>query len=112
MFLRNGSVYNGAPLPSIGSARVAFPDVNSTIRALRLPASTTGRLFIRFPLQHLFPKVRSCVVGISAQARSRSSHGTIDYLKSVKTGSPRFLENPSHTSATLSDPGRSELVSP
>ena len=32
--------------------------------------------------------------------------------KLVGAGSPRFLENPSHTSAALSDPGRSELVSP
>jgi hypothetical protein len=32
--------------------------------------------------------------------------------KLVDTGSPRFLGNPSHTSAPLSDPGRSELISP
>jgi hypothetical protein len=35
------------------------------------------------------------------------SHGAIGYLTLVGIGSPRFLENPSHTSAPLSDPGRS-----
>ena len=39
-------LYYGAPLPSAGSARAAFPSVISTIRALRLPAPTTGSLMI------------------------------------------------------------------
>ena len=39
-------LYYGAPLPSAGSARAAFPSVISTIKALRLPAPTTGSLMI------------------------------------------------------------------
>jgi hypothetical protein len=39
-------LYYGAPLPSAGSARAAFPSVISTIRALRLPVPTTGSLMI------------------------------------------------------------------
>ena len=40
---------NGAPLPSTGSARAAFPGVISTIRALRLPMPNTESLIsIRF----------------------------------------------------------------
>jgi len=45
-------LYHGAPLPSTGSARAAFPGVISTIRALRLPALITESLmFFASPLQ-------------------------------------------------------------
>ena len=45
-------LYHGAPLPSTGSARAAFPGVISTIRALRLPAPITELLmFFASPLQ-------------------------------------------------------------
>src|ERR1700719_2584247 len=37
-------LYHGAPLPSSGSARAAFPGVIGTIRALRLPAPITELL--------------------------------------------------------------------
>jgi hypothetical protein len=37
-------LYYGAPLPSTGSARAAFPSVISTIRALRLPVLNTELL--------------------------------------------------------------------
>jgi hypothetical protein len=53
-------LYHGAPLPSTGSARAAFPGVISTIRALRLPAPIT-ELLISFapPLQPILSPVRS-----------------------------------------------------
>lgn len=45
-------LYYGAPLPSTGSARAAFPGVISTIRALRLPVLSTELLmFFASPLQ-------------------------------------------------------------
>ena len=45
-------LYYGAPLPSTGSARAAFPGVISTIRALRLPVlSTESLMFFASPLQ-------------------------------------------------------------
>jgi hypothetical protein len=45
-------LYYGAPLPSTGSARAAFPGVISTIRALRLPVLSTELLmFFAAPLQ-------------------------------------------------------------
>jgi hypothetical protein len=39
-------LYYGAPLPSTGSARAAFPGVISTIRALRLPVLSTELLMV------------------------------------------------------------------
>jgi hypothetical protein len=45
-------LYYGAPLPSTGSARAAFPGVISTIRALRLPVLSTELLMVfASPLQ-------------------------------------------------------------
>jgi hypothetical protein len=45
-------LYYGAPLPSAGSARAAFPGVISTVRALRLPVRSTELLmFFASPLQ-------------------------------------------------------------
>src|SRR3989442_243217 len=45
-------LYYGAPFPSTGSARAAFPGVTSTIRALRLPVLSTELLmFFASPLQ-------------------------------------------------------------
>ena len=38
--------------PRPGPPRAAFPDVNSTIRALRLPAPTTGSLMYSLPRSH------------------------------------------------------------
>ena len=42
-------LYYGAPLPSTGSARAAFPGVISTIRALRLPVLSTELLMFSLP---------------------------------------------------------------
>jgi hypothetical protein len=42
-------LYHGAPLPSTGSARPAFPGVISTIRALRLPVLSTELLMFSLP---------------------------------------------------------------
>jgi hypothetical protein len=45
-------LYYGAPLPSSGSARAAFPSLIGTIRALRLPVpSTESLIFFAPPLQ-------------------------------------------------------------
>jgi hypothetical protein len=65
-------LYHGAPLPSTGSARAAFPGVISTIRALRLPAPTAGQLIDSHPRSDCLPGVRSRAAGVSAQARPRS----------------------------------------
>ena len=99
--------------PRPGPPRAAFPDVNSTIRALRLPVPTTGPLIYSLPRSNFaspssLPRsgdLRAGPAPLTAAAPSAIP-------KLVDTGSPRFLGNPSHTSAPLSDPGRSELVSP
>jgi hypothetical protein len=75
------TLYYGAPLPSAGSARTAFPSVISTVRALRLPAPTTGSLIYSFPRCNFSPpRSLPCGGGIR-RARSRSSRGTISYMK-------------------------------
>ena len=42
-------LYSGASLPSSGSARAAFPKVLSTMKALRLPASSSRSLMDSLP---------------------------------------------------------------
>ncbi len=42
-------LYDSAPLFSVGFARAAFPDVISTIKALRLPVPNTGSLMDSLP---------------------------------------------------------------
>jgi hypothetical protein len=53
------------------------------------------------PLQPILSKVRSRAVENSAQAWSRSSPVPLAIVGWSITGSPRFLENPSRTSAPL-----------
>jgi hypothetical protein len=75
------TLYYGAPLPSAGSARTAFPSVISTVRALRLPVPTTGSLIYSFPRCNFSPpRSLPCGGGIR-RARSRSSRGTTSYMK-------------------------------
>ena len=74
-------LYPGAPLPSTGSARAAFPGVISTIGTLRLPVSKSGSLIYSLPrCSFLSPRSLPCG-GDFRWARSRSSRGTTDYLK-------------------------------
>lgn len=60
------TLYNGAPLPSTGSARAAFPGVISTIRALRLPVPNTGSLIVLLSRPSACPQVRSLAAETSA----------------------------------------------
>jgi hypothetical protein len=67
-------LYYGAPLPSTGSARAAFPGVISTIRALRLPVLSTELLmFFASPAPTDPLLVRSHAAGEIRRAWSRSS---------------------------------------
>jgi hypothetical protein len=103
--------YNGAPLPSVGSASSSVP------RHLQYYQST--KTSGAYPL--IYSLARSNFASPSSLPRSGDLRvGPVPLTaaapsaipKLVDTGSPRFLGNPSHTFAPLSDPGRSELVSP
>jgi len=59
------------------------------------------------PPQRLFPRFAPLPVETPAAAWPRSSPVPLAVWRWSYTGSPRFLENPSHASALLSDPGRS-----
>jgi hypothetical protein len=73
---------NGAPLPSAGSARPAFPDVLSSIRALRHPATSTALLMYSLRRPHLpSPSVRSHAAETSAGPGPAISRGTIRYFE-------------------------------
>ena len=62
------------------------------------------------PPQPILSKVCSRAAENSAQAWPRSSPVPLAIIGWSHTGAPRFLENPSHTFAPLSDPGR--LIGP
>src|ERR1700676_3255608 len=64
-------LYNGAPLPSTGSPRAAYPGVFSTIRALRLLCRIRRRLLIRSPAPTHRLLVRSLAAETSARAWPR-----------------------------------------
>src|SRR4029077_19580426 len=50
VFLKSDSVTTVPRFPRSGPPAAAFPDVISTIRALRLPASNAGHLCLRPPV--------------------------------------------------------------
>jgi hypothetical protein len=90
-----------------GSARAAFPSLLSTIRALRLPALNAGPLMsFTFPVLTDLPLVRSGAAEIFAPAWPRSSPVPLAIVGWSNAAPPRFLGNPSHIFAPLSDPGR------
>ena len=59
------------------------------------------------PAPTLVSWVRSAAGGDPRSSLVPFKPGTAGWLSWSYTGSPRFLENPSHASALLSDPGRS-----
>jgi len=67
-------------------------------------------MFFASPLPPILSKVRSHAAESSARAWPRSSPVPLAILGRSNTGPPRFLENPSHIFAPLSDPGR--LIGP
>ena len=102
------------PLSSIGSRRDQFPDVVSTMRALRLPTHA-------FPVTYLFrsrgPRDSSSVRARRCQ-RSRAGGGLAtvsNYRRSftwTRVGPLRFPGDPSCAFAPVQDPGRTDAPSP
>src|SRR5450631_2396059 len=84
VFLKSDSVTTVLRFPRSGPPEAAFPDVISTIRALRLPASNTGSLMYSFPRSHFsspsFAPTRRRLPRRPGPALSR---GTLGYLKLV-----------------------------
>ena len=104
---------DGAPLPSTGSARAAFPGVSSTIRALRLPVPNTRSLMDSLPRPNPCP-LRSLPVCQRPPHGPGPAPARYHWLISVGryTGSPRFLGNPSYAFAPLFDSGWSDSPRP
>ena len=73
----------GAPLPSTGSARAAFPSVNSTIKALRLLLPNTASLIDSLRPNPASPLVRFLAAETSARAWPRVSARCHQLLGSV-----------------------------
>jgi hypothetical protein len=87
-------LYYGAPLPSTGSARAAFPGVLSTIRALRLPVLSTKLLmFFASPLQPILSSF--------APMRPRGPQGLVP----LKPGTAGYFRLVTHRSSQV--PGES-----
>jgi hypothetical protein len=87
-------LYYGAPLPSTGSARAAFPSVLSTIRALRLPVLSTKLLmFFASPLQPILSSF--------APMRPRGPQGLVP----LKPGTAGYFRLVTHRSSQV--PGES-----
>jgi hypothetical protein len=73
--------------------------------------NTASLIFSLLRSNRLSPRSLPCG-GDVRRAWPRSSPVPLAILGWSNAGSPRFLENPSHTFAPLSDPGRSAQVSP
>jgi len=93
--------------PRPGPRRAAFPSLIGTIRALRLPVPNTDSLM-------LFASPPQPILSKFAPARRRTPLGPGPvqaryrwlFIGWSTTGAPRFLGNPSRTSAPLWDPGQ------
>ena len=97
-----------APLPSAGSARVAFPGFNGTIRALRLPAARPAALrCLRLAVPAFARSLRSHQRGVRRRGPGVFAlrSGCPFRIQVETTGPPAFLGNPNCALALLSDPG-------
>lgn len=85
MFLKSDSVTTVPRFPRPGPPEAAFPDVISTIRALRLPAPST-RLLMNLLPRSRFCSPRSLLCGAEHPRRPGPalSRGTISYSKQVE----------------------------
>jgi hypothetical protein len=109
----------GASLSSVGSRRARFPDLTSTMKALRLPARAFPTPYGFGVGFHMLPCVRARrgapgTAGNRVQAWGPWSAGQprSGIRMWARTGSLRFPGAPSHTFARLSDPGRTDGTSP
>ena len=109
-----------ASLPSAGSCQAQFPDVLSTVKALRLPVPASPPAYwfrSRGPRQ----PPPSCLAEALPYGRRRRAGQDPWYAGGptcrqpvawTVTGSPRFPDDPSRAFAQLQDPGRTDATSP
>ena len=113
---------HGAPLSSIGSQWVRFPDVIGLIEALRLPACASPVTYCFASGAHATLLVRVPLLALALPEGQRMPSGPGSLLSRrpncrraltwTRAGSLRFPGDPSYAFASVKDPGRTDDPSP
>ena len=121
MFPGNGSHPVAPPFPRVGPGRAQFPTVIGFMKVLRLPAHAIPVTYLfRFRAPHDSSAVRVRFDSAPESVEDRPGPGQLfsrlptcrHALAWTPAGSHRFPGDPSHASAPVQDPGRTDDPSP